>query len=137
MESIVIPQVWDDWSDEHIKKIFQGFRSPAGEAMVLQDNVFVEQVLPASMLRDLAGEEMAVYRAPYAEPGESRRPTLTWPRQLNGDPGILITGRQRDFCRTWPNQTEITVPGLHFLQEDAPDLIGATLADFVRAVRGR
>ena len=167
MESIVMPQVWDDWSNEGIKKMFQGFRSPAGETMVLQDNMFVERVLSASMLWDLADEEMAVYRAPYVEPGESRRPTLTWPRQLpiedepadvvqivgeysswlaeshvpklfiNGDPGILTTGRHRDFCRTWPNQTGITVAWLHFLQEDAPDLIGAALADFVRAVRGR
>jgi haloalkane dehalogenase len=167
MESIVTPLVWADWDNEEIRSVFQGFRSPAGEAMVLQDNAFVEQVLPAAMLRDLADEEMAVYRAPYAEPGESRRPTLTWPRELpiegdpadvvqvvgeysswlaesdvpklfvNGDPGILTAGRHRDFCRTWPNQTEITVPGLHFLQEDTPDLIGAALAAFVRAVRGR
>ncbi len=163
MEAIVEPQTWADFGD--FKDMFQAFRSPAGESLILDQNTFVEQVLPGFMLRDLSAEEMAVYRAPYLEPGESRRPTLTWPRQIpidgepddvaqivgaysswlaqsevpklfvNGDPGLLISGRHRGFCRTWPNQTEVTVPGLHFLQEDSADQIGTAIAQFVRTIR--
>ncbi|MFJ9033814.1 haloalkane dehalogenase [Streptomyces sp. NPDC102274] len=165
MEAIVAPMSWDDWRDRP-RRTFQGFRSPAGESMVLTDNLFVEQVLPTAVLRNLSEEEMAVYRAPYLTPGENRRPTLSWPRQLpiadepaevvrivedygrwlasstvpklfvNADPGGILIRRQREFCRTWPNQTEVTVPGEHFIQEDSPDLIGAALADFVRGIRG-
>ncbi|MFE4831240.1 haloalkane dehalogenase [Streptomyces sp. NPDC056672] len=165
MEAIVAPMSWDDWPD-NARRTFQGFRSPAGESMVLTDNLFVEKVLPTAILRELAEDEMATYRAPYLTPGESRRPTLSWPRQLpidgepaevvrtvedygrwlsasgvpklfiNADPGAILTGRQREFCRTWPHQTEVTVPGRHFVQEDSPDLIGAALAEFVQGVRG-
>lgn len=146
--------------------MFQGFRSPAGEEMVLQNNVFVERVLPGSIIRQLSEAEMAVYRRPYLESGESRRPTLTWPRQIpidgepeevvaivsayaewlaasevaklfiNADPGAILTGPQREFCRTWPNQEEVTVAGIHFVQEDAPDDIGMAIADFVKQLRG-
>jgi haloalkane dehalogenase len=165
MEAIVEPHVWADWGNDDFRNMFQAFRSPAGESLILDKNAFVEQVLPRSMLRDLSGEEMAAYRAPYLEPGESRRPTLTCSRQIpiegepadvaqivgdysswlarsdvpklfvNGDPGLLIIERHRDFCRTWPNQTEVTVPGLHFLQEDSPDQIGMAIAQFVRTIR--
>ena len=55
---------------------FQGFRSPAGEDMILAKNMFVERVLPGSILRKLTDEEMAEYRRPFANPGEDRRPTL-------------------------------------------------------------
>lgn len=164
MEAIVAPMTWDDWRDRP-RGTFQGFRSPAGESMVLTDNLFVEGVLPRSILRDLTPEEMAVYRAPYVEPGESRRSTLSWPRQLpiegepaavvkiveeygqwlatseipklfiNADPGAILIRRPREFCRTWAHQTEVTVPGVHFVQEDSPDLIGAAVADFVRGIR--
>jgi haloalkane dehalogenase len=165
MEAIVAPLSWADWNDRS-RATFQGFRSPAGESMILADNGFVERVLPSAILRDLSDDEMAVYRAPYLTAGESRRPTLSWPRQLpiegepaevvkiveeygnwlatspvpklfvNADPGSILTGRQREFCRTWPNQTEITVPGRHFIQEDSPDLIGSAVADFVRRIHG-
>jgi haloalkane dehalogenase len=139
-------------------------RSPGGEEMVLQKNVFVERILPASVVRGLNPEEMDRYRAPYREPGESRRPTLTWPREIpvggepadvvrvvrdygewlamspmpklfvNADPGSILVGAQREFCRSWPNQTEVTVPGSHFVQEDSPDEIGRALAAFVRRI---
>ena len=157
MEGIVRPMTWDEWP-EQARNIFQAMRSPAGEEIVLQKNVFVERVLPASIMRTLTEEEFAVYRRPYLEPGESRRPTLTWPRQIpldgepadvvelaqryadwlaasglpklfiNAEPGIILTGAQREFCRTWPNQCEVTVRGLHFIQEDSPDEVGHALA---------
>jgi haloalkane dehalogenase len=166
MEAIVKSMKWEDWP-EAARGIFQGMRSEAGEEMVLQKNIFVERILPASVLRGLTEEEMTVYRAPYAEPGESRRPTLTWPRQIpvggepddviesvdaygewlstdeslpklfvNADPGTILTGPQREFCRTWPNQEEITVAGSHFIQEDSPKEIGQATATFVKQVRG-
>lgn len=164
MEAIVRPVTWDEWP-EQARPIFQALRSPAGEEMVLEKNIFVERILPASIIRTLTDEEMAEYRRPYLRPGEDRRPTLTWPREIpidgepadveeivdgyarwlssslvpklfvNADPGIILTGRQRDFCRTWPNQEEVTVPGLHFIQEDSPHEIGEAVARFVRTCR--
>lgn len=161
MEAIVRPVTWEEWP-EAARKIFQAMRSPAGEEMVLQKNVFVERILPASVLRRLTPEEMERYRAPYREAGESRRPTLTWPREIpvegepadvadcvrayaawlagsrvpklfvNAEPGTILVGPQREFCRTWPNQREVTVRGSHFVQEDSPDEIGRAVADFVR-----
>jgi haloalkane dehalogenase len=161
MEAIVRPMTWAEWP-QSVKELFQAFRSPAGEEMVLTNNVFVEQVLPGAVIRALSGEEMAQYRKPYTEPGEARRPTLSWPRQIpiegepadvvkvvadygewlptapfpklffNGDPGAILRGAQRDFCRTWSNQIEVTVPGTHFLQEDSPDQIGEALAKWYR-----
>ena len=163
MEAIVCPLTWETFP-EAARKVFQGFRSPAGEEMVLQNNVFVERVLPGSVVRKLTEEEMAVYRKPYTEPGESRRPTLTWPRQIpiegeppdvveiveqygqwlstsdvpklfvNADPGAILTGPQREYCRTWPNQKEITVAGSHFIQEDAPQEIGQAIADLLQGL---
>ncbi len=157
MEGIVRPVSWADWP-EAATAVFKGFRSEAGESMVLENNVFVERVLPGSILRKLSDEEMAVYRRPFAEAGESRRPTLTWPRQIpidgepadvaqivksysewlaesqipklfiNAEPGAILTGPQRDFCRSWPNQSEVTVKGVHFIQEDSPDEIGEAVA---------
>lgn len=159
MEAIVRPVTWDEWPDA-ARRIFQGFRSEAGEEMVLVKNVFVERVLPGSVLRDLSEEEMAVYRRPFAEPGESRRPTLTWPREIpisgqppdvvalvqayadwlngsplpklliNAEPGAILNGAQLEFARGWPNTTEVTVPGNHFVQEDSPDAIGRAIADW-------
>jgi haloalkane dehalogenase len=161
MEAIVRPVTWAEWPDA-ARKVFQGFRSPAGEEMVLEKNVFVERVLPGSVLRPMTDEEMEVYRAPFRQPGESRRPTLTWPRQIPiegepadvtaiaaayadwlatspvpkllivADPGAILIGPQLEFCRTWPNQTEVTVPGNHFVQEDSPDEIGRALADWIK-----
>jgi haloalkane dehalogenase len=156
MEAIVRPLRWDEWPDAS-RRFFTALRSPAGEEMVLDKNLFVEAVLPASVIRPLSDVEMAEYRRPFAEPGEGRRPTLTWPRQipLDGepadvhdivsdyagwlstcdvpkllvvaDPGVILTGSQLDFCRRWPNQREITVPGHHFVQEDSPDEIGTAI----------
>ncbi len=164
MEAIVTPLRWTDWPD-NARRVFQGFRSAGGEEMVLTKNIFVERVLPGAVLRGLAEAEMAVYRAPFANPGEDRRPTLTWPRQipiegepadvtrivedyaawlaasdlpklfLNADPGSILTGRPRELCRAWPNQTEITVPGAHFIQEDSPHAIGEAVAAFVHRIR--
>ena len=160
MEALVRPVTWEEWP-EVARQVFQAMRSPAGEEMVLTKNVFVERILPRSVLRGLGEVEMAVYRRPYLEPGESRRPTLTWPRQIpiegepadvvaiadaysrwlatsdvpklfvNADPGVILTGPQREFCRRWPNQREITVRGSHFVQEDSPHEIGRALAEFV------
>ncbi len=159
MEAIVRPVTWDEWP-EKATQVFQGFRSEAGEAMVLDKNIFVERVLPSSVLRDLSDDEMNVYRRPFQEAGEDRRPTLTWPRQIpiegepeevhdivagysswmatselpklfiNADPGSILVGAQREFCRTWKNQQEVTVAGLHFLQEDSPHEIGKAIADW-------
>ena len=159
MESIVRPVSWDDWP-EAARGVFQGFRSPAGEDMVLDKNVFVERVLPGSIIRDLSDEEMEVYRRPFKNPGEERRPTLTWPRQIpiegepaevvelvqsyadwlsksdmpklfiNAEPGAILIGPQREFCRSWPNQQEVTVAGNHFLQEDSPNEIGEAIAQW-------
>lgn len=161
MEGIVRPVQWSEWSPQ-ATPVFQGFRSDAGEAMVLEKNVFVEKVLPGSVLRGLGEAEMAVYRRPFAEAGEDRRPTLTWPRQIpiegepedvvqivqdyadwikdaafpklfiNAEPGAILIGAQREFCRTWPNQREVTVKGSHFIQEDSPHEIGAALADWMQ-----
>jgi haloalkane dehalogenase len=157
MEAVVRPVIWREWP-EAARGIFQGFRSPAGDAMILEKNAFIERVLPSSVLRRLSAEEMAVYRRPFLNPGEDRRPTLTWPRQipLNGEPkdvhdivqayshwlatcgvpklfvdaspGAILVGAQRDFCRTWKNQSEVTVAGSHFLQEDSPDEIGEAIS---------
>ena len=132
--------------------------------MVIENNVVVERVLPGSVIREMTDAEMAVYRRPFAEKGEDRRPTLTWPRQIplggepadvvkiagdyaewlarsqvpklfvNAEPGAILTGEQREFCRSWPNQTEVTVPGNHFLQEDSPDEIGRAIADWLKGL---
>ena len=156
MEAIVMPLTWEDWP-ESARGIFQGFRSPKGEDLVLERNMFVEAVLPSSIIRDLSDEEMAAYRAPFDSP-EHRQPTLNWPRQIpingepphmvervdayatfmantdipklfiNAEPGSILVGKQRDFCRTWLNQTEVTVKGLHFVQEDSPQEIGQAVA---------
>jgi haloalkane dehalogenase len=163
MEAIVMPIAWSDFP-ERARATFRAFRSPAGDDMVLRDNAFVERVLPGSVIRQLSSAEMDHYRRPFLNPGEDRRPTLTWPRQIpldgepadvvkivsdysqwlaqsqvpklyfHTEPGALDHGRQREFCRTWPNQTEVTVKGIHFVQEDSPIEIGAGVADFVRTL---
>lgn len=164
MEAIVRPVEWSEWN-EASRPVFEGFRSEAGEKMVLEKNIFVDRVLPGSVLRGLTEAEMAVYRRPFAEAGEDRRPTLTWPRQIpisgepadvvaivgdyadwmaandlpklfvNAEPGAILIGAPRDFCRSWKNQQEITVKGSHFIQEDSPDEIGTALAQWIREIR--
>jgi len=161
MEAIVRPLTWDEWP-ESSRPFFQALRSPKGDDLILQRNLFIEKVLPGSVLRNLSAEEMAVYRERYQEPGESRRPMLTWPRELpienepadvtslvqeyskfmaetripklfiNADPGAILVGAQREFCRLWPSQTEVTVRGVHFIQEDSPAEIGAAIRSWLR-----
>ncbi len=163
MEAIVGPVTWDAWP-EAARPIFEAMRSPAGESIVLEKNVFVERILPSSVMRDLSEEEMDIYRAPYMEGGERRRPTLTWPREIpidgepadvhdivvaygrwletgdvpklfiNAEPGSILTGPQREYCRAWANQTEVTVPGFHFIQEDSPHEIGEAIRNWYQAL---
>src|SRR5579859_903413 len=165
MEAITQPRTWAEFGAD-FRSFFGALRSAAGEAMVLERNLFVEQVLPMSIQRHLADDEMAEYRRPFLEPGEGRRPTLTWPRQIpidgepadvdaivraysqwlatsevpklfvKAEPGAILTvGPPVDFCRRWPAQTEVSVPGIHFVQEDAPDEIGHAIADWLRQLR--
>jgi len=164
MESFVRPMSWSDFPDP-VRDTFQAFRSPAGEQMVLEENVFVENVLFNSILRELSAEEKAEYRRPYLQPGEDRRPTLSWPRQIPlegepaevvrviedygqwlaqspvpklyfpAEPGALGRGLNHEFCRQWPNQTEVPIKGIHFVQEDSAPEISAALAEFVRRLR--
>ena len=164
MEAIVTPLRWDDWP-ENARNIFQLMRSPAGEELVLQKNIFIERILPGAILRKLTDVEMAAYRKPWLDAGESRRPMLTWPREIpvdsepadviaivddyakwlsadsalpklfvNGEPGAILIGRQRQYCRKWPNQREVTVAGGHFVQEDSPHQIGEAIADWYRGL---
>ena len=165
MEGIVMPVTWKDWP-EAAAEIFRGFRSPAGESMILEKNVFIERVLPGSIIRSLSDVEMDVYRKPFLNPGEDRRPTLTWPRQIpiagepedvtaivadysawlaetdlpklfvNAEPGAILIGRAREYCREFKNQTEVSVPGIHFIQEDSPDDIGRAIADWRSGIDG-
>lgn len=162
MEGIVRPVTWDEWP-ESARGIFQGFRSEKGEDLVLQRNMFIEAVLPSAVLRDLSGEEMEHYRRPFGTP-DDRQPTLNWPREIpidgspaemvelvaeyaewmaqndlpklfvNADPGSILTGAQREFCRLWRNQKEVTVAGAHFVQEDSPAEIGSAVADWLKTL---
>lgn len=157
MEAIVRPLSWAEWPDAS-RRVFQGFRSPAGEEMILDRNLFVERVLPGSILRKLEPEEMAEYRRPFAGAPEDRWPTLSWPRSIpidgeppdvvalaasyaawmaendlpklfvNAEPGAILTGAPREFCRLWRNQSEVTVRGSHFIQEDSGPEIGRAIA---------
>ena len=163
MEAVVMPlPTWDEWP-EKARGIFQGFRSPKGEDLILNRNLFIEGVLPSSIMRPLTDEEMATYRAPFAD-APDRQVTLNWPREIpiagepphmvalvqsyadwlaqsttpklfiNADPGSILVGAQRDFCRTWPNQTEVTVKGLHFIQEDSGADIGRAVAHWLQDI---
>jgi haloalkane dehalogenase len=164
MEAIVAPTSWSEFPN-NVRGVFQGFRSPDGEKMVLEQNLFVEAVLPGAIQRRLSDEEMDHYRRPFVNPGEDRRPTLSWPRNIpidgqpadvvsvvedygrwlakadvpklfiNAEPGAIVRGRVRELVRTWPNLTETTVSGTHFVQEDSPDEIGTAVAEFVRKLR--
>ena len=157
MEAITRPMSWDDFNQD-ARPVFQGFRSSSGESMVLEKNIFIEKVLPGSIIRTLSEEEMAEYRRPFLNAGEDRRPMLSWPREIpldgepsavaeiveaygqwmetvefpklfiNAEPGAILIGPQREFCRTWPNTRELTVKGIHFVQEDSPDEIGQGIA---------
>jgi len=160
MEAVVRPVSWAEWPDD-ARRVFEGMRSEAGESMVIEKNIFVERILPASVLDGISAEDMAVYRRPYAAGGESRRPTLSWPREIpidgkpadthqivsdyaawlttsdvpklfvNAEPGSILVGAQREFCRSWPNQTEVTVRGSHFVQEDSGPEIASAIASWL------
>jgi haloalkane dehalogenase len=160
METLTGPVSWDG-PNAPSPELFGPLRTSAGEQLVLMENLFVEKVLPAGTQRRLTEQEMQTYRAPYQRPGESRRPTLTWPREIpidgepsdvhdivlanaawmatspvaklfiNGESGALLTGPLRQVARSWPHQREVTVPGLHFLPEDSPGAIGVALADWI------
>ncbi len=163
MEAIVCPVSWDQWP-KAVTPIFQAFRSPKGDEMILQNNAFVEKILPSSIFRKLGDAEKNAYGRPFLAPGEDRRPTLTWPREIpiggepkdvvelvqayadwlstsdlpklfvNAEPGAILIGDQREFCRSWPNQTEVSVKGIHFIQEDSPDEIGQAIAKWRGAI---
>ena len=163
MEAIVRPLTWDEWP-ELARNIFKGFRSSSGEELILEKNMFIEGVLPNSIIRNLSEEEMAVYRKPFINPGEDRRPILSWPREIpidgnpenvveivsryakwlensdvpklfiNADPGSILVGKQREYCQTWKNQIEVTVKGRHFLQEDSPNEIGESIRKWRRSL---
>ncbi|MEO7385742.1 MAG: haloalkane dehalogenase [Gammaproteobacteria bacterium] len=160
MEAIVRPLSWAEWPTAS-RALFQALRSPAGEALILEKNVFIERILPGSIQRALSAAELAAYREPFLNPGEDRRPMLSWPRELpiegepadvvgivqayadwmaantlpklfvNAEPGAILVGAQREFCRGWLNQVEVTVPGIHFIQEDSPDEIAAALVSWI------
>ena len=161
MEALVEPLTWSDFPEEH-REAFRALRSPAGEQMILTENMMVESVVPLLVQSKLPDDVFARYRRPFANPGEARRPTLTWAREvpidgepadvteivsaygkwlssspvpklfINGQPGDVLTGVHREFCRTWPNQAEVTIPGLHFLHEDSPDALGEALSSWYR-----
>lgn len=165
MEAVIGPMTWAGFPAE-ARPVFEAFRSPAGEEMVLDKNIFIERVLPGSILRSLSDDEMAEYRRPYLEPGESRRATLTWPRQipLDGEPagvaeiaasygawlaetevpklyvsatpGAILSGDLAEVPRTWKNVTELAVAGIHYVQEDAPDEIGGALREWLIDIGG-
>jgi len=160
MEAIVKPITWSDWP-ESARGIFKGFRSESGESLILEKNMFIEAVLPNSIIRKLKSDEMEIYRKPFTKKGEDRRPMLSWPREIpiegspenvvkivsnysewlkisslkklfiNADPGSILIGKQREFCRTWVNQKEVTVKGRHFLQEDSPNEIGVAIRNWM------
>ena len=162
MEGIVKPVSWSDWPESAVG-IFKGFRSNKGEDLILNRNMFIEGVLPSSVIRPLSDTEMDAYRAPHLET-DDRQPLLNWPRQIpiegepedvvalvneygafmaasdipklfiNADPGSILVGAQREFCRSWPNQQEVTVKGLHFIQEDSPVEIGQAVANWLKAL---
>jgi haloalkane dehalogenase len=165
MEAIVQPQGWDHWDNANMRPALQALRSEAGEEMVLRDNFFIEQILPKAILRSLSVEEMAAYRRPFLAPGEGRRATLTWVRQIpiegepadvntivaayanwlarsdvpklfvKAEPGLLLSGGANlQFARSLQAQSEVTVAGVHYVQEDSPDQIGRAIADWMTAL---
>lgn len=163
MEAIVRQLTWKEWPAPS-RRIFEGFRSSAGESMVLEKNLFVERVLPGSLIRPLSDRDMEEYRRPFLHAGEDRRPTLSWPRMIpisgepadvcslvdeysgwlassaipkllvKAEPGAILVGAQREYCRSWPNQTEVTVRAGHFVPEDAPDKVSAALASWLEGL---
>ena len=146
VEAIVCPVTWAKWP-KAVTPVFQAFRSLEGEKRILENNFFVEKLFTQSIMRKKGDAKKNAYGRPFLEPDESRRPTLTWPREIpiegepkdvveivqpyadwlkgsnlpklfiNAVPGAILRGDQREFCRSWPNQTEVSVQGIHFIQE--------------------
>ena len=170
-EAIVTPFSWEEFPEnpedaDSTRRWFERLRSPEGERMILEENMFVETRIPTRTLRDVTEAEMDAYRRPFAEPGEGRRPTLTWARNLpisgepadvvatveanaawlqetpvpkvfiRGRPGGIVQGPRIDFCRSLPNTREVVVPGIHYIQEDSPGEIGDAVAGLVRGLDG-
>ena len=163
MEGIVKELKWEEWNEQS-RGLFQAMRSDAGEEFILEKNIFIEKILTGSIIRELSHEELETYREPFNQPGEDRRPMLSWPRQIpiegepknvckivseysdwmsknnmpklfiNAEPGAIIQGSVRDFCRTWNNQSEITVKGIHFIQEDSPNEIGSAIQEWYEKI---
>ena len=163
MEGIVKELKWEEWNEQS-RGLFQAMRSDAGEELILEKNIFIEKILTGSIIRDLSHEELETYREPFNQPGEDRRPMLSWPRQIpiegepknvckivseysdwmsknnmpklfiNAEPGAIIQGPVRDFCRSWNNQIEITVKGIHFIQEDSPNEIGSAIQEWYEKI---
>src|ERR1700678_824000 len=162
MEAIVKPRRWQDLPRDRVQ-LFRDMRSDRGERMILDENFFIETLLPRLIVRPLSTAERDAYRRPFPD-RESRLPMLFWPRELPiegepadvvaivedygrwlaasplpklficAEPGSLLIGGARDFCRTWPNQKEISVRGIHFIQEDSPHEIGRALASFIEGL---
>ena len=160
LEANVAPRSWRQLP-EAAQEFFRRLRSPEGEQMALEDNVFLQQGLPGGVIRELTDAELAEYRRPFLEPGEGRRPTLTWPREIpfDGEPadvheivaayaewlaaspvpkllvdvteGDTLTGELLDFARTFSNQTEVRIEGRHFAQEDSPEALGQALKTWI------
>ena len=160
MEGITVPLKWEQWPEAGTK-IFKLFRSEVGEELILDKNIFVERILFADPITPMSDETKEEYLRPFLNPGEDRRPTLTFPRNIpldgepndtyieinknaefhknsnipklfiNADPGFLLVGSQRDEVRNWNNLKEVTVKGNHFIQEDSPDEITAHIKDFI------
>lgn len=162
METLLTPLRWDDWP-EASRRVFEGMRSEAGEEMVLTKNVFVERILPNSVIEPISPSDLAVYFRPYLEPGESRRPTLSWPREIpidghpadvhaiveanegwlqghlpklfiDAEPGFLVGERIAERVRTWPNLTEVNVAGSHFVTEDSGQAVGRAIASWLQTI---
>ena len=160
MEGITVPLKWEQWPEAGTK-IFKLFRSEVGEELILDKNIFVERILFADPITPMSDKTKEEYLRPFLNPGEDRRPTLTFPRNIpldgepndtyveinknaefhknsnipklfiNADPGFLLVGSQRDEVRNWNNLKEVTVKGNHFIQEDSPDEITAHIKDFI------
>ena len=164
MEGMVIPLTWDEWPDGGTK-IFELFRSEVGETLILEKNYFVERILFNDPISEMSNETKNEYLRPFAEAGEGRRPTLTFPRNIpldtkpddtyneillnenfhkesnipklfiNAEPGFLLVGSQRDKIRKWSNLKEVTVKGNHFIQEDSPQAITESLKAFYQNLK--
>jgi haloalkane dehalogenase len=164
MEGLIAPTKWEDMPAV-ARPRFRSVRSSEGEELVLQQNIFLEQSLVKGTLRAYTDPELAEYHRPFLQPGEDRRPMLTWPRELpiDGEPPNVVEVFQKygawlaqspipklyiraepgtqspkiiEQARTWPNQQEVVVPGVHYPQEDAPDAVGSAIAGWLQGVRG-